>query len=187
MGKIHQKLGVTGIMIRGPHHVRSETDKINVVTLEFLSDDGVEFVMKYSKNGSIMSTTKGFMYAKQNAVERGSFSYLANCTNILLPVVNLIGERLFKTLNEGHDPNLAEEITKNTVEKYCTFYNWKISESIFWAINARSQEEGGMAVIRKIGMQIISRTLGGKNMKFLQPKELAEKLNECVIDSPLIS
>nr|QRW42581.1 MAG: polymerase PA [Guadeloupe mosquito quaranja-like virus 1]QRW42582.1 MAG: polymerase PA [Guadeloupe mosquito quaranja-like virus 1]QRW42583.1 MAG: polymerase PA [Guadeloupe mosquito quaranja-like virus 1]QRW42584.1 MAG: polymerase PA [Guadeloupe mosquito quaranja-like virus 1]QRW42585.1 MAG: polymerase PA [Guadeloupe mosquito quaranja-like virus 1] len=174
---------LSGFIIRGPQHARSATDKIPIITVEMLNgDDGVRY-RKFIKNAHVVRDTRGRAWCyRVNSVMKGALSYVTFVINSSYLPANMLGEL---TLNNPH--NRTDYNAGLAMETYLLEHGeWlmeRCAESVMMAAIGGSQEEGAMAIIRKIFMMKLEWSRGQKVIG-CDVKGLADALNECLINSP---
>nr|QRW42564.1 MAG: polymerase PA [Astopletus virus]QRW42565.1 MAG: polymerase PA [Astopletus virus] len=176
---------VTGLLIRGPQHARKPTDKIPIITLELVntSNDGFRYKDFVKKAHFVKDDRKRIWFYRVNSISNVSTSYLPYIINSTYLGANLVGE-----MTMGHPSNLANYDAAREAATFVSSYGeWlmeRVVESILMAVIGGPQEEGALAIVRKIFMLKLNwyreRPAMGCDVR-----GLAEALNECLIDSPL--
>nr|UQS95352.1 MAG: polymerase-associated protein [Byreska virus] len=176
---------VSGLIIRGPHHAKSATDRIPIISIEIMKNN--EMGKLYStiiKKCHIVDCESGFkLIVRQNSVMKQEPSYLAFVHNSTYLTANFIGEIIMQTPTTLRNHNLglsAHEVIVGCKE----WTSERIVESVFMAVLGKSQEEGMFAIIRKIYMTVLALKRNDKPLS-RNWKGLVDKLNECLMDSPL--
>lgn len=114
-------------------------------------------------------------FSKQDSV------YLSFGPNALYVVCNLIGEMMMKNAARGVPP---EDTEQSLLGDNWRWISNRIVESYLMSILGGSQEEGALAVLRKIYLALYMYARGAEPF-VLNLGKLADKLNECLIDRPL--
>lgn len=177
---------VTGFVLRGPHHAKQPTDRISIITFEMLkqSEKQTKF-NKYIRNASFLLDSKNRVWCRRvNSVLKHDTSFLAFPHNCLYLGANLLGEL---TVNKPDNPasfNVCDA-TRNFVETWPLWIKERVAESVFMAVMGTSQEEGGLAILRKMFMLKLNwardQSVNGADIE-----GFAEAINECLLDGAFI-
>nr|DAZ85675.1 TPA_asm: RNA-dependent RNA polymerase acidic [Aedes orthomyxo-like virus 2] len=174
---------ISGFVIRGPQHARSATDKIPIITVEMLNqDDGVKY-RRFIKKAHVVYDTQGHAWCyRVNSVMKGALSYVTFVINSAYLPANMLGEL---TLNNPHNrTNYDAEVAMDTyLLEHGEWLMERCAESVMMAAIGGSQEEGAMAIIRKIFMMKLEWSRG-QPVIGCDVKGLADALNECLLNAP---
>lgn len=174
---------VSGFLIRGPQHARKPSDKIPIITVEMMGPNS-QLYEGFIKNAHFITDNRGAKWCyRVNSITNLSPSYLTFITNATYLGANLVGE-----LTMG-DPSVNPSV--NAANKARDFMStnrrWvmeRVVEGVMMAVCGGSQEEGALAIIRKIFMLKLNWKRG-RDAYGSDTQGLADALNECLLDSPL--
>nr|QPL15317.1 polymerase PA [Neuropteran orthomyxo-related virus OKIAV190] len=177
---------ISGMLVRGPHHAKALTDKINFVTFEMVDTrkEGAKY-LPFIKKPTILRTDNPniIIVARQNAETKHACSYTTFNLNSLFIVTNLIGEILINNPNIPRNYNL-----KDAAESFCHYHKrWireRILEALMMATIGSNQEEGLLSMLRKMFMVAIEWKRGYSAVSW-EPEDFCQAFNECLIDRPL--
>lgn len=166
---------VSGICIRGPHHAKESTDKINFITIEEYNPEHEHALGK----GIIVNK---IFWVKQNSIPKEATVYLTFLHNLLFLPSNFVGDMLLKSATSKGD--LLRNSTNVILDNRHFLLHYMI-ENLLMGMLGGSQEEGHMACYRMVFMLMHQRASGNAAL-VMDMEGLAKELNECVIDSPLV-
>ncbi|ASA47422.1 PA [Aedes alboannulatus orthomyxo-like virus] len=174
---------ITGLVIRGPQHARSATDKIPFISLELLNNDEGLRYRRFIRNSHILYDSFGRAWCyRVNSVMKGASSFITFVINSAYLPANMLGELTLGNPMNRTDYKADEEMTKYIAD-HGGWMMERCAESVMMSAIGSSQEEGAMAIIRKIYMLKLNWYRGGKSIGCDTPG-LAEALNECLINAP---
>lgn len=172
---------IQGIMLRGPHHPKRPTDRINVITIEFVQIKKGYNYWKHTKKGFLFRGNGTDLLVRQNAYLKHDLSYLMFIQNTFFLSANSLGELILNKSLGGVPLNTAIDDFTN---RYGMWTMERAAESLMMAITGGSQEEGALASIRKVFMILLA-------WKRVTPaagwshEGLLDSIDECVIDNAL--
>lgn len=171
---------VSGFAIRGPHHVKESTDKINLLMFERVNPNCD--VHECLEKGLLL---KNRWFVKQNAIRRADPTYQSFLHNGLFVPMNYAGELIFSHPHFG-DLQRREELWKtifnDTLTRPQAFYRERFSEITLQGILGTSQEEGHFSTLRMVYMLLLEHKNKERTYVMDLPG-LADALNETLIDS----
>lgn len=99
---------ISGFVITGPHHAKSSTDKINIITIELIKNDSItnEF-FQHIHNSFIYKSIDFTVIIRNNAVNKNDLMYLTYMYNSLFVPINFVRDA---TIN---NPNNVTNCNKN--------------------------------------------------------------------------
>lgn len=174
---------VSGFIVRGAHHARTATDRIPFIIIEMLdSVEGLKY-WPFVRNMHILHDTHGNAWSyRVNSIAKGSTSFLSFMANSAYLPANMLGELTINIPNPANNLDAGNEVI-NFLNSYPEWFMDRCCESVMMAVLGSSQEEGAMAIIRKIYMLKLAWSRGEKPLGYDLPG-LADALNECLINSP---
>lgn len=93
-----KKRWITGVVIRGPHHMRSATDKSNLIIIERIkSYDSIP--ESFYEKKTIFKTKDGIYMARKTAIKKIDGIHLTFIRNSLFLAINMIGDIIMKHKN----------------------------------------------------------------------------------------
>jgi len=177
----NRKRFISGIIIRGPQHTRSATDKINIVSIEIVNE---YFDQSMIRNPKIVNSagSRNFL-VRRNTFKKVDMPFLMFINNSLFMPCNLMGDMLFrdKTIGVVQDIKIKAQIFLR--DAGVNFFKDRVIDSMLMAIIGNARDEGYFAILRKLFMVMITMRRGEGSLSF-DMKELCDKLNECLIDNP---
>lgn len=174
---------LSGFIIRGPQHTRAATDKIPYISVELLNcKQGLKY-RNFIRGAHIFYDTLGRAWCyRVNSIMKGATSYVSFVINSAFLPANMLGE-----ITLGNPLNKTDFRADEEMAVYLRDHGlWlmeRCAESVMMAATGSSQEEGAMAIIRKIFMLKLNWHRGKLAIGCDTPG-LAEALNETLIDSP---
>nr|APG77867.1 polymerase PA [Beihai orthomyxo-like virus 1] len=184
---------VCGVIIRGPHHVRESTDRINIITIEKIKEIYIPMCLSMINKGVIITNTdpergRHFWIVRQNAIRKTDPTYGAFIHNLLFVPCNYIGDLIMNHPNiAGHTATqgLLNKAFRDTVTRCNQFYKNRFSELTIMGLIGGSQEEGYFSFLRKVFMMLLewSRKESVYNCDL---EGLVNSGNECLIDSSYV-
>ncbi|UPT53747.1 MAG: polymerase PA [Bactrocera tryoni orthomyxo-like virus] len=178
-----RKHRISGIIIRGPTHTRSLSDRTNIVSIELLNE---KFPIRAIKKHCLIEYESGLkILIRQNAYKKIDAPYNAYIKNALFGPTNLLGDIFNKT---SLNTNLLD-VRKQTLDlvsnkEKVDFFIERVIEGILMCVIGNTRDEGYFAMLRKIMMIFISIRRGNSTFS-LNRKEFCNSINECIIDNPL--
>lgn len=172
----------SGFAIRGPHHVKANTDKINLIVFEKVAPECQPH--RVLERGIL--TKKGW-FIRSNAIRRADPTYLTFLHNSLFVPINYNGELVFSHRNFAEQqarPDRWAGIFRDVIGVPRQYHAERLSEIVLMGILGGSQEEGHMAILRMVYMLLLE----SKNSEpafVMKLRDLADAMNECLIDSPM--
>lgn len=169
-----------GVAVRGPHHVRDASDRINLLVIEQVNNQSK--LVDHTKGIKVNIEGRTFMI-RQNAVKKTDASYLSFVENHMFVLYNYVGELVFKSaLFQTSGIKEWARIQAEIIGDKMGYLRARISENILYAVLGGSQEEGYAAFRRKMYM-ILDQMSRGRNVSLLNLEGFMEKGTECLIDS----
>lgn len=176
---------VSGVIIRGPHHARISSDKINIITIEEIKDCKRSIAYsKFIKKATFIKCGNVLYCVRQNAISKQDPAFLAYVNNALFVAANSMGEVALKTGRVMKFNNLRSNFN-DYLENHGHWLMERIVESVLMATLGNSQEEGAMAGTRKVFMCMLLWARGETKTFNADIKGFCDKINECIISSPL--
>jgi hypothetical protein len=175
---------VSGVVVRGPQHTKSQTDKINLLTIEILkrTDESHTFCRYYEK--AIIAVTKNnFIVVRQNSIKKIEPTYVMFIHNSLFVPCNLIGELTINNPEIASNCNIRQLINEFVTQNEM-WIRERFTEGVMSALIGNSADEGYFAGLRKIFM-IILCWKRGKACASFDVVGLCSSINECLLDNPL--
>uniref|UniRef100_W8C595 Polymerase acidic protein n=1 Tax=Ceratitis capitata TaxID=7213 RepID=W8C595_CERCA len=174
---------MSGIVIRGPTHARSLSDRTNIVTIEIVNDSFNEI---YVKNHCLITYKNGMkILIRRNAFKKIDAPYLTFIKNSLFNPVNLIGEVFNFSMLKHNSINIVGgmgSILSNQGSKH--FFIDRVVENVLMALIGNSRDEGYFSMLRKLLMILLSKRRSSFALS-LNIDEFCDSVNECIIDNPL--
>lgn len=174
---------VYGFVVRGPHHVKDSTDKINILVCERVKED--HNLIRYLHKGVLVKTTSGqHWFLKQNAIRRADPSYLAFLHNLLFVPANFVGEMFFSEEDRRKKPpgDFTKAFIKEKLEGCKEYHIERMTENTMMGILGGSQEEGYAALLRMAYMMLIAWSRG-ESAAMWDVDGFVKGMNDCLIDS----
>nr|QWC36492.1 PA [Bemisia tabaci Quaranja-like virus 2] len=171
---------LVGFCLRGPHHVRDASDKINMITFERVKKDNDP---QMYRKGGLYEDEKGHVwYVKKNAVTKASPVYGAYLHNLLFLPANFVGDMIFNIYGsfEAMKTNSIDLINSNR-----DFLIQRMTETVFMGLLGSSQEEGYFAGYRMLYMVLLELSRG-RASGLIDKRGFFAAMNECLIDSPYV-
>lgn len=172
----------SGFAIRGPHHVKANTDKVNLLVFERVSPECQPH--RVLEKGIL---TKNGWFVRSNAIRRADPTYLTFLHNALFVPINYTGELIFSHRSFAEQqarPDKWEGIFKDVIGVPRQYHAERLSEIVLMGILGGSQEEGHMAIMRMVYMLLLE-SKNSEPAHVMNLKDLAGAMNDCLIDSPL--
>lgn len=179
-----KKRWITGVCIRGPHHMRSATDKSNLLIIEKIKDINSIPEYFYDKK-TLFKTGTGFYMVRKTAVKKIDGIHLTFIRNSLFIACNMIGDIIMKHkqfMTEGAFKILCTSHLTN--ERSLNFFIDRVIDATLMATIGNTRDEGYFSMFRKFFMILLNRRRQQNSFTF-DLKGMCEKLNECLIDNPL--
>lgn len=173
---------ISGFAIRGEYHAKQPTDRIPLITVECCDEHGEgSKYLRFVKKARWARTISGkLLCIRQNSIMKNDPTFLAYVHNSLYLSINMMGDLLLKETSTNEDLKI-KGIT--FVMKHREWMMERATEGVMMALLGGSQEEGALAIIRKIFMNKI--VWMRKRPVFGWDEEgLAGALNECLFDHP---
>nr|APG77882.1 polymerase PA [Hubei earwig virus 1] len=174
----------SGLCIRGPHHARSPTDRINIFVIEiFPNNDDVKTFLSFQKPISIWFNDRYIITGKQNSIMKDDPTYLTYIHSSLFVPFNTIGVMTLENPIVQPDINMLT-FGQNLIRENKGWIKERYVENTVYAIVGNARDEGYFSLLRKLYMVILSwrrRKLCGH----MNVQGLCEKMNECLIDNPV--
>jgi hypothetical protein len=178
-----RKRYLSGLIIRGESHAKQPTDRIPLLIVE-LCDEFSESAkyLRFIKKAKWARTSKGqLVCVRQNSIMKSDPTYLSYVHNSLYLSANMMGDLLLKSL-----PTPNSDLQIHGVAFMARHKEWvleRITEGVIMALMGGSQEEGAMAIIRKIFMMKVA-WMRKRPVFGWDEVGLADALNECLFDHP---
>lgn len=173
---------VSGFVLRGPTHAKSPTDRIPLITMEMLNMK-CAYSQAVKKGYFLMDNFGRHWCYRVNSIMKQDPSYLTFLQNSTYLAANFIGEMTIANPNIPGNYN-AGALPMRFIDVHGAWLMERCAESVMMAVLGGSQEEGALAIIRKIFMLKLNWHRGnpayGSDLK-----GLADALNECLLDHPL--
>nr|QED21503.1 PA [Lestrade virus] len=174
----------SGIVIRGPNHARNMTDKINIITIEFLHKrPDVEEFCKFFNKAIVYRGLTSFLVIRQNAVRKADPTFLMFTQNSLFVPFNLVGELTLGNPNAPSNMNPSTEINAFVADN-AKWLTERFTEGVLSAAIGNSNDEGYFAGLRKLFMVVLCWRRGVVASS-INLEGFCESINECLIDNPL--
>lgn len=154
-GKI--KRWITGVAFRGPHHMRSATDKCNLLIVEKLKDLNSIPEHFYSKFAIIKAGSSHYIIRKE-AIKKIDGIHLTFIKNSTFIACNMIGDIIMRHRNFQN-----EDAFKNLCASHLTndsslnFFIDRVIDATLMAVIGNSRDEGYLSIFRKFLMILINR------------------------------
>jgi len=179
------KRKIQGICLLAPQHNRSPNDKILFTTVELLKNSRRNSaIFSVALNSSIVTTTKNeLLYVRRNSTNRDDCEYRTFIHSALFLVANTIGEMSIESTVLSSDENLIQRIEELLVN-HAYWFAERLAENIVMGMIGGSQEEGMLAMLRKLFM-LMYASCKRRHIIMHDSKEFVDKINECAISSPL--
>nr|QMP82406.1 polymerase PA [Dipteran orthomyxo-related virus OKIAV193] len=176
---------ITGFAIRGPQHAKKPTERIPIITFEMVSNDelGSKFKQFIKKPNFIVDNQGINWCVRVNSIMLHDSSYLAFVINSVYLTANLVGELTVNNPSNSAHTDVAAN-AQQFVQRWKRWLMERTVESVLMATLGASQEEGALAIIRKIFMIKLSWSRG-KPVSGSDIVGFADSLNECLLDQPL--
>nr|APG77886.1 polymerase PA [Jiujie Fly Virus] len=168
---------LSGFIMRGPHHVRSGTDKINLIRCERIRDD---LPLTMLKKGLVLEDDKGnHWFICKDAMMRIYPTYGAFLHDLLFLPTNFLGEIIFK---EQIDKETITERAVSIFEENRDFLIQRFVELMFMGMTGGSQEEGFFSGFRMLYMILLELSRGNFASLINLPGFFGS-INECIISN----
>lgn len=172
----------SGFIIRGPSHAKSPTDRIPIITVELINPNCVYY--QCIKKPNFLYDNMGRLWCyRVNSILKQDPTYLTFVQNSTYLAANFIGELTINNPNIPATFNAVRE-SNNFIGAYSPWLMERCIESVMMAVLGGSQEEGALAIVRKMFMLKLNWHRGN-DAYGCDMQGLAEALNECLIDHPL--
>lgn len=174
---------VSGILIRGPHHARNATDRIQIITVEMM-DYNMENVtlLKKAIKCFVYYNEKRMLVIRQNSVIREDPSYLNFISNAYFLPANLLGVMTMEDPKTGEEGDLGNYI-RGVAEACEEWLTDRFVDGVMMAVVGNARDEGYMGVVRKLFMVVLNmrRHHPSGNLSIVK---FCDKVNETLIDNP---
>lgn len=176
---------MSGLIIRGPHHPKSPTDKINYVSIELLKKGSSkeETIVKIMYKGLILQTKEFYVLIRQNSIKKDDPTYLMFVQNALFVPINLFGALTLDNPNVRATTNMFKLIKQSFSECHL-WVRERYTEGVVMALIGDSRDEGYFAVLRKTFLVLFAARRGNQSATW-DIDAFCKKTNECLIDNPL--
>nr|QWC36497.1 PA [Bemisia tabaci Quaranja-like virus 3] len=171
---------VVGFCLRGPHHVRDASDKINVIIFEKVKKTNDPLM--YRKGGLYEDEKGNFWYAKKNAITKASPVYGAYLHNLLFLPANFVGDMIFNVYSSFE---VMKENSLELIKSNRDFLIQRMTETVLMGLLGGSQEEGYFAGYRMLYMVLLELSRG-RAAGLIDKVGFFAAMNECLIDSPYV-
>nr|UTQ48796.1 polymerase PA [Quaranjavirus quaranfilense] len=175
---------LTGLVIRGPHHVRESTDTINLLIVEKTCLSRREALERLS-GGALVN---GVWWVRKNAIRKADPTYLTFLHNSLFVPTNFLGELVTTHPNISYakdNPAYWDVILSGSFGCCKDFHLRRVVETVLMGILGKSQEEGYHDMYRKVYMLLMAKGRGDI-AQVMDLKAMAEEMNECLLDSAFV-
>nr|AYP67572.1 PA [Old quarry swamp virus] len=175
---------VSGIIIRGPQHARSPTDRTNFISIETMKDTKeTRYLLAANKIRWVWSNDKFLIVARQNAIMKEDPSYATFAQNSLFVPSNLVGVMTVENPKIRRHTNM-DELIRDLVDRHSEWFTERFVEGVIVSACSTTRDEGYFAMLRKIFMIILAwrRKEHGAHWDI---EEMCEAVNECLIDNPI--
>nr|QPL15349.1 polymerase PA [Raphidiopteran orthomyxo-related virus OKIAV180] len=180
---------LSGVLIRGPNHAKSPTDRINFITIELFHNNPnaisfTDIVAKAMTNeNKDDKETPFFLLVRQNSIMKEDPSYGTFNANALFVPLNLLGAMTLENTTLPSDYNPREALNK-ILQDHSDWFCESFTEGLLMAMIGNSRDEGYFALLRKLFM--ILHTMMNHDRCFnWNIKSFCDSINECLIDNPL--
>lgn len=174
---------VSGVLIRGPHHARNATDRIQIMTIEMMkyNIENVTLLRKAIKC-LVYYNDNNMLVIRQNSIIREDPSYLNFISNAYFLPANLLGVMTLEDPKTGQEGELGSYI-KGVAEACEEWLTDRFVDGVMMATIGNARDEGYMGVVRKLFMVTLNmrRRLPSGNLSIVK---FCEKVNETLIDNP---
>lgn len=171
---------LSGVVFRGPHHLREATDKVNLLIIERVGPNcRVDRVLEKG----ILLDSKWFV--RCNAIRKADPTYLSFLHNAFFVPMNYAGELMSAHANFAKlqaDPAEWSTIFGDVLTVPRQYHAERLTEIIMMGILGGSQEEGHFAILRMVYMLLLEYK-NSEPVFVLDLDALAQAMNECLIDS----
>lgn len=171
---------LSGVVFRGPHHLREATDKVNLLIIERIGPQcDVDRVLE---KGILLD---GKWFIRCNAIRKADPTYLSFLHNAFFVPMNYAGELMASHAHFGTlqaDPKQWNVIFNEVLASPRKYHAERMTEIILMGILGGSQEEGHFAIFRMVYMLLLEYK-NSEPVFVLDLEALAQALNECLIDS----
>nr|QMP82384.1 polymerase PA [Phasmatodean orthomyxo-related virus OKIAV172] len=177
------KRAVSGIVIRGPQHARTPTDRINLVTVEILPNNQEnKYLLGVINKHSLWHNNNFIVAARRNAVMKEDSAFITFNQNAMFVPANLLGVMTMENPDVRADTNMAELVSEFFEENKEWFVE-RFTEGVLMSAIGNSRDEGYFAQLRKVFMMVFCyrRNRVGANWDI---KAYCKKVNECLLDNP---
>lgn len=179
-----QKRWITGVAFRGPHHMRSATDKSNLLIVEEIKDMS-SFPANFYDKMTIFKTGNKTFIVRKTAVKKIDGIHLTFVRNALFVSCNMIGDILMRHKNFiSEDAFKALCASHITNQRSLNFFMDRVVDSTLMSVIGNSRDEGYFSMFRKFFMILLNRRRQHNSFTF-DVAGMCDKLNECLIDNPL--
>nr|QPL15297.1 polymerase PA [Hymenopteran orthomyxo-related virus OKIAV174] len=174
---------ITGIVLRGPQHSRSPTDKIQIITLEILENNhDNRSLLGIQKKHDIWFNNLFLIAVRPNSIMKEDSSFITFNGNALFVPSNLLGVMTMENQNVAPNIDMKAFVT-NFLEVNLNWFAERYNEGVLMAAIGNSRDEGYFAQLRKLFMLILTYRRGGAGANW-DIKEYCTKVNECLLDNP---
>nr|QPF16737.1 PA [Goettingen orthomyxo-like virus] len=180
-----------GVLIKSHSHLRSDNDRVNVLTIEFLKEFKEDFKIKYPKHNIFKFKNQNlFLAVRLNATWPLKMFYHSTSKRSIIPIINGVNRVWFSHMAKEQkyselDTTMNVEMSEGTI----SFSDWIrriFSIHVQMAIGNDSQLEAFCADIRR--MQMFTRVLQSSesHLYILKGGKPENKVAESVINNPLV-
>nr|QPL15360.1 polymerase PA [Hymenopteran orthomyxo-related virus OKIAV175] len=178
-----KRKAITGVVIRGPQHARSPTDRIPILTLEImLNNDSNIYLLATQEKHDVWYNDNFILAIRQNSIMKEDPSFVTFNSNSLFVPANLLGVMTMENPNVAPNINMhlfVEDFLRDNIDWFVE----RFTEGVLMSAIGNSRDEGYFAQLRKLFMLIFvfRRNRTGANWDI---SAYCDKVNECLIDNP---
>nr|AVR52566.1 PA [Photinus pyralis orthomyxo-like virus 1] len=175
---------LSGVLVRGPNHAKSPTDRVSFITIELMKNnpDTRTFALSIH-NAHAVFNDNFIVIVRQNSIMKEDCSYGTFNANAMFVPMNLIGTMLFENPSTTSTYDPMEKAKKLLLENS----NWlraRYTEGVVMSLIGNSRDEGYFSCLRKLFMLLINWKNHDHGFCW-DIRTFCEKMNECLVDNPL--
>nr|QPZ88438.1 putative polymerase PA [Soybean thrips quaranja-like virus 4] len=175
---------VSGIVIRGPQHARSPTDRIPILVIETIPRGAdIDYYLSKNPPQDIFLKEDRNITFRINSIMREDCSYVTFVHNSLFIPANLLGVLSFENPQVPVKTDMAK-IIDELLSVHGLWFVQRFVEGVVFAACANPRDEGYFSMLRKLYMILLSFRRDSYAACW-NLSGFCDKVNECLVDNPI--